>query len=653
MYDTFYGMTEKPFQISTDPRFLWFGEQQREALANLKYGVLDRNGFIVLTGDMGTGKTTLVNALLDSLDDHVIVVRINHPSLEIHEFMALVARILKPEVSISDKSGLLVFLNTYLQQAHADGKVVLLIIDEAQRLSVELMEEIRLLSNIEHSGEKLLSIIFVGQNEIKQMLMAPQCRALYQRITSFYDIQGLTREETRQYVEHRLKVSGTFENFFTSAALHKIHGLSRGIPRVINVLCDRALLTGYVNNCRIIDADIIAECAHELDLGAQRNGMHKWVLAGKTISQWRDFSKRLTTRRASIQKILHMKLQQLKSIWKTAVASMRLGARNRWHILEDTTGDVRDKFWQKIHPFALPVGLATISLVVIFGAYIGIKEPNTLQDDATQREKPPNRVIAAAPGEEALKPYDLRDDTQFERFLAVVSPPSSPELNRESSVSGRSPIVEEALSTDQEQSFAPKQTYVAEAKAALAQGDHQKALELLETYPVGAADEEIEAVELYAHALVGRAGEIMAVSPIEAEALLRKATEVAPKMAIPYIMLGERYRRTNDYPRAIDAYQNAVHLDPTASDAYFNLGFIYATTGAYGEAERAFAKVVQLRPSYLGKALFNLAVVQQKLGKNDESIANLEEVLTMGPENKKALAYLNQLRNSSTVANVE
>ncbi len=140
MYDTFYGMKEKPFQISTDPRFLWFGEQQREALANLKYGVLDRNGFIVLTGGMGTGKTTLVNALLDSLDDHVIVVRINHPSLEIHEFMALVARILKPEVSISDKSALLVFMNTYLQQAHADGKVVLLIIDEAQRLSMDLME---------------------------------------------------------------------------------------------------------------------------------------------------------------------------------------------------------------------------------------------------------------------------------------------------------------------------------------------------------------------------------------------------------------------------------------------------------------------------------------------------------------------------------
>jgi tetratricopeptide (TPR) repeat protein len=185
------------------------------------------------------------------------------------------------------------------------------------------------------------------------------------------------------------------------------------------------------------------------------------------------------------------------------------------------------------------------------------------------------------------------------------------------------------------------------AAAALAANDYKTALALLEASPVGTASEDVGNTGLYAQALVGRAGEIMTTAPAEAEALLVKATEVAPVMVEPHLMLGRRYIRTKNYPKAIDAYQRAIDLDPTASDAFFNLGFIYATTGKFEEAEKAYEKVVALKPAYIAKALFNLAVIQQKLGKREQSITNLKEVVALNPENEKALAYLNRLRQSS------
>lgn len=651
MYDSFYNLTEKPFQISTDPRFLWLGEKHREALANLKYGLLDRNGFIVLTGDIGTGKTTLVNALLDTLDDNVQVAKINHPSLETHEFFAQFAKALDPSAAISDKSDMLVFFNSYLQQAHVDGKAVLLIIDEAQHLSTDLMEEIRLLSNIEKSGEKLLSIIFVGQNELIPKLRATKCRALRQRITSFYDISALSKEEIRQYVDYRMKVSGSSEQLFTSAAIHKIYKLTRGIPRVINILCDRALLTGYVNNCKVIVADIIDECAKELDIDAEKHGMSKKDFSAKVYARWHVLWARLKTCAVSVKEMLRTVLPQLTSGRDTAVAKMCLTARSSFNILWDPIDHFIKKYRKKILPFALVVSFAAVSLTVTIGAFSAAKVRNVPSIAAKQLQKAES-VLTTATGNKAPKSLVLWDDTQFERYLTVPSPSSSTEYARNAAVSVRTPMREYSVSTVKERSCVSEHTNVQKAKAALEQNKYQKALELLEAYPAAESEEDIESVVLYADALVGRAGEIMTVSPLEAEALLHKAIEVAPKMTLPYLMLGKHYSSTKDYARAIDAYQKAVHLDPTASDAFFNLGFFYATSGEYKEAEKAFTRVVQLRPSYLGKSLFNLAVVQQKLGKNKESISNMEELVSIEPQNVKAQTYLNQLRETTTDDNI-
>jgi len=266
MYLSHYNLVEKPFQITADPRFLWLGEKHQEALATLKYGVLDNRGFLLLTGDVGTGKTTLINALLRDLDKDIVVATIVDPNLEKLQFLNFLANTFNINEKFQTKVDFLIHFTKFLRNAYSDNKKVLLIIDEAQRLSKELLEEIRLLSNIEKGHTKLLSIFFVGQNEFNDTLMEKEVRALRQRITIRYHIEPLTADETREYIRCRLKVAGSEREIFDRKATGKIYAYSRGYPRLINVICDNALLTGYVRNVKTINWAIIKECARELSV---------------------------------------------------------------------------------------------------------------------------------------------------------------------------------------------------------------------------------------------------------------------------------------------------------------------------------------------------------------------------------------------------
>ncbi|MGD8757904.1 MAG: AAA family ATPase [Deltaproteobacteria bacterium] len=266
MYLSHYNLAEKPFQITADPRFLWLGEKHQEALATLKYGVLDNRGFLLLTGDVGTGKTTLINALLRNLDKDIVVATVVDPNLEKLEFLNFLANAFNINEKFHTKVDFLIHFTRFLRNAYSDNKKVLLIIDEAQRLSKELLEEIRLLSNIEKDHTKLLSIFFVGQNEFNDTLMEKEVRALRQRITIRYHIEPLTADETREYIKCRLKVAGSEREIFDSKAIGKIYTCSRGYPRLINVICDNALLTGYVKDVKTINRAIIKECARELSV---------------------------------------------------------------------------------------------------------------------------------------------------------------------------------------------------------------------------------------------------------------------------------------------------------------------------------------------------------------------------------------------------
>ena len=266
MYQNFYNLKAKPFQISADPRFLWLGEKHREALAVLRYGIQDNKGFLLLTGEVGTGKTTLIHALMNALESEVIIANVPDPGLEPMEFYGFIAGAFHLNNGFKTKYEFLSLFSTFLNRAYDERKQVLLIIDEAQRMSQELLEEIRLLSNIEKQSTKLINIFFVGQAEFNDIILQEKNRALRQRITVNYNLGALTQKETGSYVRHRLKIAGTEAPIFKPGAIKEIHAFSQGYPRLINVICDRALVTGFTDDAATISARVIRECAAEMRL---------------------------------------------------------------------------------------------------------------------------------------------------------------------------------------------------------------------------------------------------------------------------------------------------------------------------------------------------------------------------------------------------
>lgn len=264
MYQSFYNLKIKPFQITTDPKFLWLGEKHKEALATLKYGVLENKGFLLLTGDVGTGKTVLIHGLMKIIDVSAIVAAVPDPGLSSIDFFNFLSEEFGMNRRFDSKGAFLIHLKHFLYKASSADKKVLLIIDEAQRLNHELIEQIRLLSNIEMDNRKLINIFFVGQSEFNKILSEERHRAVRQRISVSYHIDPLTEQETRQYINHRLNVAGCKKELFKSEAVSRIYSFSHGYPRLINIICDHALLTGYSGGKKVIDARVILECEKEL-----------------------------------------------------------------------------------------------------------------------------------------------------------------------------------------------------------------------------------------------------------------------------------------------------------------------------------------------------------------------------------------------------
>ena len=270
MYLNHYDLTNKPFSISPDPNFLWPGEKHAEALAGLQYGILENKGFVLLTGEIGTGKTLLINSLVKSINEEIIVAIIPDPRLELIDFYNILANKFKMDRRFERKGDFLIHFEEFLIKANGHHKKVLLIIDEAQRLKSELLDEIRVLSNIEFETRKLINIFFVGQRELKEMLLEERNWPLKQRITYNYHLMPLVEQETAAFIEHRLKVAGATKKIFSKEAIREIHNFSKGVPRLINIICDHSLMTGYSNTLTVIDVDVINECAEELQISVAK-----------------------------------------------------------------------------------------------------------------------------------------------------------------------------------------------------------------------------------------------------------------------------------------------------------------------------------------------------------------------------------------------
>lgn len=265
MYEAYYGLREKPFNLTPDPKYLYLSEKHKEAFAHLLFGIKNRSGFVMVTGEIGTGKTTICRTLLGQLDENTEVAFIFNPYLSPEELLRKINEDFGIATAATSARGLIDELNDYLLDRNARGKNCVLVIDEAQNLTPAVLEQIRLLSNLETETQKLLQIVLIGQPELMQVLSLHELRQLNQRITARYHLQPLSREETKQYISYRMRVAGARRRiYFTAPALRSIFKISGGTPRVINALCDRSLLIGYTKEMRDISPKIVKQAWKEV-----------------------------------------------------------------------------------------------------------------------------------------------------------------------------------------------------------------------------------------------------------------------------------------------------------------------------------------------------------------------------------------------------
>jgi general secretion pathway protein A len=293
MYKDYFGLKDKPFSIAPDPQYLYMSERHREALAHLIYGLQSDGGFVLLTGEVGTGKTTVCRCLLEQVPEDAEIAFVLNPKVTAVELLATIC----DELGIGYPEGnqsIKVFvdgINKYLLDTHANGRKTVLIIDEAQNLSVDVLEQIRLLTNLETNKQKLLQVIMLGQPELKAMLERPELRQLAQRITARYHLEPLSQQEMVGYIGHRLKVAGVERPLFPAATIRKLYRLSGGVPRLINLLCDRALLGAYVKEQNTVSRKLMATTAREVfgdpsnDASAgDRASRWTWLLGGVALA---------------------------------------------------------------------------------------------------------------------------------------------------------------------------------------------------------------------------------------------------------------------------------------------------------------------------------------------------------------------------------
>ena len=287
MYEEYYGFTEKPFSLTPDPKYLYKSASHASAFELLQYAVRRREGFVVITGDIGTGKTTLCRALLEQIDRKTFTALVLNPFLAEEDLLRLILQefgvvsreeIKRGYLTRVSKAQLIETLNEFLLSLQAIGAQALLIVDEAQNLPMQVLEQIRILSNLETEKEKLLQIILVGQSNLKDLIRRPELRQLDQRVAIRYDLKPLTAEETSSYVQHRLSVAGGGAAVtFTPKALARVHRFTRGIPRLINLLCDRALLSAYSTHATRITPQFVHNAAQSLELERPTRTLRIWM----------------------------------------------------------------------------------------------------------------------------------------------------------------------------------------------------------------------------------------------------------------------------------------------------------------------------------------------------------------------------------------
>jgi len=314
MYLNFYKFIEKPFSLTPDPDFFYMTPIHKRALSYLVYGLEDRKGFITVSGEVGAGKTTLIQTLLRRLDQKTIVSRVSNTQVSELQLLKMIIRDFGVSKKLELKEDIFEELNAFLLKQYSRGRNPVLIIDEAQNLTPSGLEEIRLISNLETEKDKLIQIILVGQPELRDTLSLPELRQLKQRITVSYHLDHLGLEDVGNYINHRLSVAGWQDGeLFSKDAVEKIYTVTKGVPRLINVVCDAALLAGYVDNTRHIDLDMVEQVVDDLDI-LELEPSHDKVTGPEQGKLSGDMQSKLQTLSQRVDVLYEKSLQE--SIWE-------------------------------------------------------------------------------------------------------------------------------------------------------------------------------------------------------------------------------------------------------------------------------------------------------------------------------------------------
>ena len=674
MYTSYYNLTAKPFQQNPDPSFLWLGEKHEEALANLKYGVMDDNGFLLLTGDAGTGKTTLINALLQSLADDTLVANITDPYLDLIGFLNLVARSFGLSKNFEKKEEFIVLFKEFLKKTYADSKRALLIIDEAHRLSEKVLEQTRLISNIELPERKLINIFLVGQNELNQRLLSRDCHALRQRITLNYQIQPLSESETQQYIHHRLKVAGNDKQLFNREAISEIYRFSNGSPRLTNLICDHALITGYIQEVKTITPDIIGECSQDVLLPGEGmqdalSNFQKQPVAERLLQYLRPPpAEKEGIKRTSLKKAKTGNRALIQGVRANAAHISRAVAKVK-SIFEDLPAMVSKKP-HLYGIFAFSIAVIVTAAIILFQKDTVSREDQsmptisaliashwtqkgqaitaTFDSPSSDTSKMPN----LAPMENGVFKKNKPDRKLEQKKVSSVTEAMEPSPDKTDRLSGSTTNAQEDNdATSGHPLELPPEVHsktlqpasLEDAKEALKEKEFSRAIEFCEVALARQSGDLTQVTALYSSALRGQAASFEGKDANKAEILLRKAIEVDPQNFDAHFDLGKLYTKSKDQAKAIKSYQKAAGLNPRSAKTAFNLGFIYATTEDYANAEEQFHRAVELRPPFLDKVIFNLAMVQQKQGKEQECLKNLKKALMINPDNHRAQKYIKKL----------
>ena len=292
LYLPYYSLKENPFQDTANPRYFWFGEEHAEAIAILKFGIEQGHGFTLLTGDIGVGKTLLVKYLAGILDDNFKIVEINDSDLDSKDFLLFLADSLNRPQGFKDKRSLFGYIDGEYSRTQ---KRLLLIMDEAHRSDKSLLKDLDLMAKIKRDNEQLINIVLVGQNSLVELVNEIKSRGIRHKGCIVCHLRSLTKTETNEYVRHRLKIAGADNNLFNSGAIGKIYQMSGGIPRIINTICDHALMIGYSTDLKKINAAVIKECARDLQFRNrafdQAKSLTKESFGGKIVKQAYDRTK--------------------------------------------------------------------------------------------------------------------------------------------------------------------------------------------------------------------------------------------------------------------------------------------------------------------------------------------------------------------------